>query len=97
MSSRNGNRLLLFVVGEEVNSRQAKVNLQRVIDEHFSGSLDVEVVDVLQDFRSAIDHKVFVTPALVVGGNGDGTTTLYGDLANERLGLNALRNSLADV
>ncbi len=94
MSTRNGTqRLLLFVVGDEVNSRQARANLQRIITEHFSGSLHIDVVDVLMDFRAAIDNKVFVTPALVVTGNGKGTT-LYGDLGDEAVVVNALRNSV---
>ncbi len=94
MSTRNDTqRLLLFVVGEELNSRQAKANLQRIIDGHFSGSVDVDIVDVLKDFRSAIDNKVFVTPALVVTGNGAGAT-LYGDLADEKIVVNAIRNSM---
>ena len=59
-------RLRLFVAGEEPNSRQARVNLERLCEEHLAGRYEVEIIDVLKDFRSAVVERILVTPALIV-------------------------------
>ena len=59
-------RLRLFVAGEEANSRQARANLERLCEEYLAGRFEVEVVDVLKDFRAAVAERVLVTPALIV-------------------------------
>jgi circadian clock protein KaiB len=60
-------RLRLFVAGDEPNSRQARQNLDLLCEEHLDGQADVEVIDVLKDFRAAVAERVLVTPALIVG------------------------------
>jgi circadian clock protein KaiB len=60
-----GHRLVLFVAGEEPNSRIARANLDRVLSSEAAGEIDVEVVDVLQDSSLALKHQVLVTPALL--------------------------------
>ena len=61
-----GRRLRLFVAGDEANSRQARMNLQRLCAEYLDGA-EVEIIDVLQDFRSAVAERILVTPALIIG------------------------------
>ena len=59
-------RLRLFVADEEANSRQAQTNLKRLCEEHLTGRVDVEIIDVLKDFRAAVAERVLVTPALII-------------------------------
>jgi hypothetical protein len=86
-------RLLLFVVGDEMNSQQARANLARIVDEHFQEQLAIEEVDVLKNFQEAIKHKVFITPALVIQ-NNSANITIYGNLGDEEKVLVALRRSV---
>ena len=59
-------RLRLFVAGNETNSRQARANLDRLCAEYFDGRTEIEIIDVLKDFRAAVADRVLVTPALIV-------------------------------
>lgn len=64
----NGNkqkRLILFVAGDELNSRKAKSNLVKLCEQHLGGR-GFEVVDVLADHSKALQWKVLLTPALLV-------------------------------
>jgi circadian clock protein KaiB len=56
--------LILFVVGQELNSQKARKNLER-IRQSAGRSFEVEVVDVLVDYETALSHHILVTPALV--------------------------------
>jgi circadian clock protein KaiB len=60
-------RLRLFVAGDEPNSRQARHNLAALCQEYLAGRAEVEIIDVLKDFRAAVAERVLVTPALIVG------------------------------
>lgn len=61
-----GYRLVLFVAGEEKNSRLARDNLQRLCDTELGDDCEVRIVDVLEDFAPALEHNVLLTPALLV-------------------------------
>ncbi len=56
----------LFVAGDERNSILAKENLQRVCKNHLGGRCEIEVIDVKEDFRTALENNVFVTPMLIL-------------------------------
>jgi circadian clock protein KaiB len=60
-------RLRLFVAGDEPNSRQARHNLERLCLNYLDGRVEVEIIDVLKDFRAAVAERVLVTPALIAG------------------------------
>ena len=72
--------LCLFVAGDEPNSVIAKASLDRICSEHLDHRFQVEVVDVLKDFRPALEEKVPVTPALVIRGP-ERRTVIFGNLA----------------
>jgi circadian clock protein KaiB len=74
-------RLRLFVAGEEANSRQARANLQRLCEEYLVGRFEVEIVDVLKDFRAAVAERVIVTPALIVAAPPP-RTVVFGNLSD---------------
>jgi len=56
----------LFIAGDERNSILAKENLQKVCRNHLGGRCKVEVIDVKEDFRTALENNVFVTPMLIL-------------------------------
>jgi circadian clock protein KaiB len=58
-------RLLLFVAGDERNSRLARANLQRLCEEVNGDDHELEIVDVLEDSSSALEHFILVTPTLL--------------------------------
>ncbi len=58
-------RLSLFVAGDEPNSRLARENLGRLRDVIPAHRCEVEIVDVLVDYRPALEHNVLVTPCLL--------------------------------
>ncbi len=82
-------RLRLFVAGEEANSRQARANLQRLCEEYLAGRVEVEIVDVLKDFKAAVAERVVVTPALIVDAPTPRAVVL-GNLSDTRRVLAAL-------
>lgn len=59
-------RLILFVAGDERNSRIARENLDRICTEDLDGSCEVQIVDVLTDFSLAATYQILLTPALLV-------------------------------
>ena len=58
--------LRLFVAGAGANSKQARVNLRRLCQEHLKGRCTIETVDVAKDFEAAVRDNILVTPALVL-------------------------------
>lgn len=59
-------RLVLFVAGERPNSRQARSNLERFCRDTLNGCAEVTVVDVCEDYKTAAEHNVFLTPCLII-------------------------------
>ena len=59
-------RLVLFVAGNEKNSRIARDNLQRLCTEDLWGDCSVEIVDVLSDVTAAAENNILLTPSLLV-------------------------------
>ena len=57
--------LRLYIADHAPNSAQAVSNLQAICDEHLVDGFELEIVDVLQDPRRALDDQVLVTPTLV--------------------------------
>ncbi|HUA93477.1 MAG TPA: circadian clock KaiB family protein [Terracidiphilus sp.] len=107
MSTSNGNimapqpsgpphrvRMTLFVAGEERNSQAARTNLARICESHLSGRADVEIVDVLQDHRKALEWRVLLTPALLIF-NADRPTRVTGTLQEAERVLSAINRDYA--
>ena len=59
-------RLHLFVAGDAPNGVLARDNLEKLCAEHLAGRHELVVHDVLQDFRVALEHRVLVTPTLLL-------------------------------
>ncbi len=62
--------MVLFVAGDEANSRTAKANLTRFCDAELAGRCEIEVVDVLEDSSAALERGIIVTPTLLVRRRG---------------------------
>lgn len=59
-------RFRLFVAGNELNSTQAVENLMRLCKVHLDGRYAIDIIDVFQDFQTALAHGVLVTPTLLM-------------------------------
>lgn len=99
MKSANGNAtvtetkpyiLKLYVAGDEQNSRIAQDNLTRICDEYLQGRYQIEKVDVLSDFTTALKDRIFVTPTLVLVAPGP-KATIVGNLGDKEKVISALR------
>lgn len=58
--------LRLFVAGEEPNSRKAKETIEELCETHLKNKYKVEVVDVLEDYKTALENNIFLAPTLMV-------------------------------
>lgn len=58
--------LLLFVAGQETNSNLARQNLEAFCREELDDRYRLQVIDVFEDHRPALEHRVLVTPCLVM-------------------------------
>jgi circadian clock protein KaiB len=65
-AAREVYRLRLFVAGDAPNGVLARDNLAKLCAEHLAGRHELVVHDVLQDFRAALEHRVLVTPTLLL-------------------------------
>jgi len=57
---------ILFVADDEPNSLKAKENLVEINRNYFKGTAKIRIVDVMEDFREALENDVLVTPSLLV-------------------------------
>ncbi len=65
MTRSDTHRLVLFVAGNEPNSRLARENLERITATEAELNVSVEIVDVFSDTEQAMQHMILVTPALL--------------------------------
>ena len=58
--------LRLFTADDEPNSKQAKENLERLQQTSLKGLHKKEFINVLEDFQTALENNVLVTPCLIL-------------------------------
>jgi circadian clock protein KaiB len=58
-------RLRLYIAGNAPNSLRAIANAKAICSEHFASGHDLEIVDLLEHPRRALDDGVIVTPTLL--------------------------------
>lgn len=88
--------LRLFVAGDEPNSMIARASLEKVCSERRERDCRIEVVDVLQDSRPALEESIVVTPALVIRGPRR-RTVIFGNLSDTGKVLTALQGESESV
>lgn len=54
------------MAGDQPNSRLARKTLEGICRDYLQGRCRLEVVDVLEDFKAAMEENVLVAPTLVV-------------------------------
>lgn len=79
----------LFVAGEEPHSRMARVNLQNICNAHIR-HCKIEIVDVLKSYQTALDNRIFLTPALMMVSPGP-SVTIFGNLNDTEEVMKVLR------
>lgn len=92
VQKQNGNALqmILFVAGEETNSKKARINLDRLCKEHLARHCALEVVDVLASHKKALQWKILLTPALLVFDSNAKPVRITGNLDDTERVLAAL-------
>ena len=71
----------LFIAGNALNSRIAKENLRQFIESSGKSRFQIEIIDVMENPQAALEHGIFVTPALQVI-EPDHGGLLYGNLSD---------------
>jgi circadian clock protein KaiB len=82
--------LRLFVAGDEPNSVLAKASLDEICSAYPQHDCEIEIVDVLKDFRPALAENILVTPTLIVNKGGT-RTVIFGNLSDTGRVLAALQ------
>jgi circadian clock protein KaiB len=57
--------LRLYVAGNAPNSVRAIANAKTICAEHFASRHELEIVDLLEEPRRALDDSIIVTPTLL--------------------------------
>ena len=57
--------MILFVAGDERDSRLARKNLARLCENDLQGRCEVQIVDVLENFAAATEYQVLLTRCLL--------------------------------
>jgi len=69
MGARPSNKpeyiIQIFVAGQTAKSRQAARNLKAICDEGFPGRYKIEIIDISQDPKLAIEHNVIAVPTVI--------------------------------
>jgi circadian clock protein KaiB len=63
--SLNRFKLRLYVAGENELSLRAKRNLEKICKDHLRLSYELEIIDIIEEPRCALDDGVVVTPTLL--------------------------------
>ena len=83
--------LRLFMAGNEPNSKQARENLERLQEIHLKRCHHKkEFVDVLEDFQTALENNVLITPCLILV-SPKPKVTVFGNLSDTEKVIAALR------
>jgi len=73
--------LKLFIAGNEPNSVKAKEIVQQICETYLRDKFNLDIIDVYEDYKAALDHKIMVVPALIVHSTQI-KTTIVGSLNN---------------
>jgi circadian clock protein KaiB len=82
--------LRLFVAGARPHSLQARKNIEQICEMHLQGRCELTVFDVSQDFKTALEHDILLTPTLLLI-SPPPPVTIVGNLSDTQTVLAALR------
>ena len=92
MSSQPPHRLVLLVAGSGLPSRQATANLRRICDEHLTGGVDLQIIDIRERPELAQAYQVVAVPTLLRLAPGP-VRRIIGDLSQMQRVLDCLEIS----
>lgn len=84
----------LFVAGNEANSTIALNSLDNICSKNLKNRCKIEIVNIFEDYQSALDEDILITPALVIR-NNNGRVVVFGNLKEVKKVLDAI-DSLDD-
>ncbi len=82
-SVSNPPELKLFVAGRDTNSLMALQNLESLCREHFKDNYKLEIINVLEQFDTALKNDVLVAPTLIIT-SIDPPVRIIGSLRDDR-------------
>ena len=88
-SQRAHYSFILFIVENGDNSGRALENLKRLCQKWLPGQHSITVVDVVEDFQTALDYNVLVTPSVIVT-EPEPQVLIHGDLSDPNKFIDAL-------
>lgn len=81
--------LKLFVAGNEANSIIAKETLKDIYEKHLQGNCKMEIIDILKDYKIALENKILFAPTLFIE-TPDFQTKIVGSIDDKEKLLNIL-------
>lgn len=79
----------LFVAGDEPHSKAAKENIRKFCESHIDEVYKIEIVDVLESYKTALENDIFLTPALIKVSPAP-ALTIFGNLSDTQALIKAL-------
>ena len=79
----------LFVAGDEPHSKTARENIRKLCESRIDEACEIEVVDVLESYKAALENNIFLTPALIMVSPAP-AVTIFGDLSDTQEVIKAL-------
>lgn len=73
--------LILFTINEGAHSERAQKNLENLCSKYLPGQHTLKIVDVVEDFQTALDYDILLTPTVVIT-EPKPRITIYGDLSD---------------
>ena len=86
---------ILFVVSNGEHSGQARENLKRLCEKFLPGRHTIQVVDVVEDFQTALDHDILLTPSIVIT-DPEPRVVIHGDLSDPGKFIDALNLEIVE-
>jgi len=59
-------RFRLFIAGDGPKSQRARETLNHICKTHLKGNYTLEVIDVLEDYKAALDNNILLAPTLII-------------------------------
>ena len=81
--------LQLFVVGDELHSTAARRNLEEILQQ-LQRPYEFKVIDILRDYRTALDAGILIAPALLIT-TSNARIIIAGDMEDRKRVLSALK------
>jgi len=89
-------KMRLFVAGSEPNSKQAAETLARFCERHLANRYEYDIVDVFENYQTAIEKKILAVPALLIE-EPPPERIIIGSLRDDNHLLNILGISSAEI